>query len=49
MAFWIYKADRVSTEHSHEYDEYMLVVEGEYKVEELKPVHVQSMLLADSE
>ncbi len=23
MAFWIYKADRVSTEHSHEYDEYI--------------------------
>ena len=32
MAFRIYKADRVSTEHSHEYDEYMLVVEGEYIV-----------------
>lgn len=28
MAFQIYKADRVSTEQSHEYDEYMLVVQG---------------------
>ena len=32
MAFWIYKADRVSKEHTHDYDEYMLVVEGEYTV-----------------
>ena len=29
MAFWIYKADRVSKEHVHDYDEYMLCVEGE--------------------
>ena len=26
MAFWIYKADRVSTEHSHDYDEYVSCV-----------------------
>lgn len=32
MAFWINKADRVSKEHTHDYDEYMLVVEGEYTV-----------------
>ena len=32
MAFWIYKADRVSKEHQHDYDEYMLCVEGEYTV-----------------
>ena len=32
MAFWIYKADRVSKEHSHDYDEWMLCVEGEYTV-----------------
>lgn len=29
MAFWIYKADRVSKEHTHDYDEWMLCVEGE--------------------
>ena len=32
MAFWIYKADRVSKEHMHDYDEWMLCVEGEYIV-----------------
>lgn len=32
MAFWIYKKDRVSKEHSHDYDEWMLCVEGEYLV-----------------
>ncbi len=32
MAFWIYKADRVSREHIHDYDEYMIVIEGEYTV-----------------
>ena len=32
MAFWIYKADRDSKEHMHDYDEYMLCVEGEYVV-----------------
>ncbi len=31
-AFWICKADRVSKEHRHDYDEYMLCVEGEYTV-----------------
>lgn len=32
MAFWIYQSDRVSKEHMHDYDEYMLCVEGEYIV-----------------
>ena len=32
MAFWIYKEDRISKEHQHDYDEYMLCVEGEYIV-----------------
>ena len=32
MAFWIYKADRDSKDHVHDYDEYMLCVEGEYIV-----------------
>ena len=32
MAFWTYKADRVSKEHIHAYDEWMIVVEGEYLV-----------------
>ena len=32
MAFWIYKADRVSKEHMHDYDEWMLCVDGEYIV-----------------
>ena len=32
MAFWEYKADRVSKEHTHDYDEYMVVVQGEYTV-----------------
>ncbi|MBQ6566760.1 MAG: cupin domain-containing protein, partial [Treponema sp.] len=32
MAFWTYKADRVSKEHRHDYDEWMLCVEGEYIV-----------------
>ncbi len=32
MAFWSYSADRVSKEHTHDYDEYMIVVEGEYVV-----------------
>ena len=28
MAFWIYKADRDSKEHMHDYDEYMLCAEA---------------------
>jgi len=28
VAFWTSKADRVSTEHAHDFDEYVLVVEG---------------------
>ena len=32
MAFWTCLADRVSKEHQHDYDEYMLCVEGEYIV-----------------
>ena len=30
MAFWTAYADRSSTEHSHDYDEYLVVVQGEY-------------------
>ena len=32
MAFWTCMADRVSKEHIHDYDEYMICVEGEYTV-----------------
>jgi len=32
MAFWICLTDRVSREHRHDYDEYMICVEGEYVV-----------------
>ncbi|MBQ7990122.1 MAG: GNAT family N-acetyltransferase [Oscillospiraceae bacterium] len=32
MAFRTYKADRTSKEHTHDYDEYMVVTEGEYLV-----------------
>ena len=32
MAFWTCNADRVSKEHTHDYDEYMIVVQGEYIV-----------------
>ncbi len=32
MAFWSYPHDRVSKEHVHDYDEYMICVEGEYTV-----------------
>lgn len=32
MAFWTCLSDRVSKEHQHDYDEYMLCVEGEYIV-----------------
>lgn len=32
MAFWTCNADRVSKEHVHDYDEYMICVEGEYTV-----------------
>ena len=30
MAFWTCSEDAVSTEHAHDYDEYMLVVQGCY-------------------
>ena len=30
MAYWECKADGVSKEHTHEYDEYFVVVEGRY-------------------
>ena len=30
MAFWTCSENAVSTEHAHEYDEYMVVVEGCY-------------------
>lgn len=29
VALWTCKADRVSTEHVHEFDEYVLVIEGQ--------------------
>lgn len=32
MAFWTCKADRVSKEHRHEFDEYMICVQGQYVV-----------------
>lgn len=32
MAFWTCNADRVSKEHIHDYDEYMICVQGEYTV-----------------
>src|SRR5690242_695642 len=28
MAFWTAKSDRISSEHAHDFDEYVLVVEG---------------------
>jgi quercetin dioxygenase-like cupin family protein len=30
MAFWTCRADRVSAAHAHDYDEYMIVVQGRY-------------------
>lgn len=30
MAFWTCSADRVSKEHRHDYDEYIVCVSGEY-------------------
>jgi quercetin dioxygenase-like cupin family protein len=32
MAFWTCYEDRVSSEHAHEFDEYMVCVHGQYKV-----------------
>jgi mannose-6-phosphate isomerase-like protein (cupin superfamily) len=32
VAFWTSKADRTSDEHAHEFDEYVLVVEGQATV-----------------
>ncbi len=32
MAFWICKQDRKSSEHVHDYDEYLVVVKGNYRV-----------------
>lgn len=32
MAFWTCAADRVSQKHKHEFDEYMVCVQGEYTV-----------------
>jgi mannose-6-phosphate isomerase-like protein (cupin superfamily) len=31
MAFWTSKKARTSAEHVHEYDEYLVVVQGQYK------------------
>jgi mannose-6-phosphate isomerase-like protein (cupin superfamily) len=30
MAFWTYYVDATSVEHTHEYEEYFVVVQGEY-------------------
>lgn len=30
MAFWTCLADRISKEHTHDYDEYMVCLSGEY-------------------
>ena len=32
MAFWTCMADRISEEHQHDYDEYMVCLSGEYVV-----------------
>ena len=32
MAFWTYKQDALSEKHLHEYDEYIAVVQGQYKI-----------------
>ena len=32
VALWTCKADRVSAEHAHEFDEYVLVIEGSARV-----------------
>lgn len=32
MAFWTCNADRISKEHIHDYDEYMVCLDGEYVV-----------------
>ncbi|MFC1569172.1 cupin domain-containing protein [bacterium] len=32
MAFWTCFQDRESLEHSHEYDEYFIVVQGQYQM-----------------
>jgi quercetin dioxygenase-like cupin family protein len=32
MAFWTYGEDATSEEHEHNYDEYIVVVQGQYKL-----------------
>jgi quercetin dioxygenase-like cupin family protein len=32
MAFWTYKQTATSQEHSHEYDEYIVVIQGQYTI-----------------
>lgn len=32
MAFWTHYSDRISKEHKHEFDEYMVCVSGQYTV-----------------
>ena len=32
MAFWTYYSDRVSVPHTHDFDEYMVCVAGQYTV-----------------
>ena len=32
MAFWTCRADRTSKEHAHDYDEYLVVIQGRFTV-----------------
>ncbi len=32
MAFWTYKQDAISKQHSHEYEEYITVIQGQYTI-----------------
>ncbi|MGD8939532.1 MAG: cupin domain-containing protein [Gammaproteobacteria bacterium] len=33
MAYWICETDGISEEHTHDFDEYFIVIEGEYILE----------------
>lgn len=33
VAYWICEKDGISNEHSHDFDEYMMVIDGEYLLE----------------
>ncbi len=39
MAFWTCHSDRVSGEHAHDYDEYLVCVQGRYSVSMLGKVY----------